>query len=63
MASEQCCQHCKGPVSECEGKSFKKYYLCSECSFFWIDVWWCGASNYLCLSCGTETEPYKVMEL
>lgn len=56
------CKHCKGPVSECGGKTFQKEYECSKCGMCWFDGW-CCACNDKCPNCNTETEPLSFIEV
>jgi hypothetical protein len=50
------CQHCKGPIEECGGKTFKNSYACSECGMYWEDTWCCACNDH-CPVCHAETEP------
>lgn len=56
------CPHCKGPITECGGRTFVKSYDCSNCGSNWEDTW-CCACNDRCPTCDTETEPNEALEI
>lgn len=69
MVQTVTCQHCKGPASECGGKTFISYYKCpgnlahrkQHKPIEWHDTWCCACDDK-CPECNAEIEPFESEE-
>lgn len=50
------CGHCKGPVSECGGRSYTCTYHCERCGETWEETWCCACDSE-CPRCHADISP------